>query len=81
MAGAALAAITYPAADRAGRRPAPICSIPAQEAELTRKLEALQRASSRQLVVATVSNLQDRPIEDYGVGLGRALADRPERRE
>jgi uncharacterized protein len=45
---------------------------PAQEAELTRKLEALQRASSRQLVVATVPNLQDRSIEDYGVGLGRA---------
>jgi uncharacterized protein len=45
---------------------------PAQEAELTRKLEALQRASSRQLVVATVPNLQGRSIEDYGVGLGRA---------
>jgi uncharacterized protein len=45
---------------------------PAQEAELTRKLEALQRASSRQLVVATVPDLQGRPIEDYGVGLGRA---------
>jgi uncharacterized protein len=44
---------------------------PAQEAELTGKLEALQRASSRQLVVATVPNLQGRSIEDYGVGLGR----------
>jgi uncharacterized protein len=45
---------------------------PAQEAELTQKLEALQRASSRQLVVATVSSLQDVPIEDYGYQLGRA---------
>lgn len=45
---------------------------PAQEAELTRKLEALQRASSRQLVVVTIPNLQGRSIEEYGVGLGRA---------
>ena len=45
---------------------------PAQEAELTQKLEALQRASSRQLVVATVASLQDQPIEDYGYQLGRA---------
>jgi uncharacterized protein len=45
---------------------------PAQEAALTRKLEALERASSRQLVVVTVPSLGDRSIEDYGVGLGRA---------
>jgi uncharacterized protein len=45
---------------------------PAQEAGLSRKLEALQRASSRQLVVATVPDLQGRGIEEYGVGLGRA---------
>jgi uncharacterized protein len=45
---------------------------PGQEAELTAKLEALQRATSRQLVVATVSSLQDLPIEDYGNQLGRA---------
>jgi uncharacterized protein len=45
---------------------------PGQEAELTGKLEALQRATSRQLVVATVSSLQDLPIEDYGNQLGRA---------
>jgi uncharacterized protein len=44
---------------------------PAQEAEVTQKLEALQRASSRQLVVATVASLQDQPIEDYGYQLGR----------
>lgn len=45
---------------------------PAQEAELIRKLEALQRASSRQLVVATIPDLEGRTIEEYGVGLGRA---------
>lgn len=44
---------------------------PAQEGELDRKLEALQRASSRQLVVATVSSLGGLPIEDYGYQLGR----------
>lgn len=45
---------------------------PGQEQELTAKLEALQSATSRQLVVATVSSLQDLPIEDYGNQLGRA---------
>jgi uncharacterized protein len=45
---------------------------PAQEQQLTQQLEALQRATSRQLVVATVPSLQDLPIEDYGYQLGRA---------
>lgn len=45
---------------------------PAQEAELSRKLEALETASSRQLVVATIPDLGGRSIEEYGVGLGRA---------
>ena len=45
---------------------------PEQEQQLTQRLEALQRASSRQLVVATVTSLQDLPIEDYGYQLGRA---------
>jgi uncharacterized protein len=45
---------------------------PDQVAQLTQRLDALQRASSRQLVVATVSSLQDLPIEDYGYQLGRA---------
>jgi uncharacterized protein len=44
---------------------------PAQEAELTRKSAALEQASSRQLVVATVADLQGYPIEDYGYQLGR----------
>ena len=45
---------------------------PEQAQQLTQRLEALQRASSRQLVVATVPSLQDLPIEDYGYQLGRA---------
>ena len=45
---------------------------PEQEQQLTQRLEALQRTSSRQLVVATVASLQDLPIEDYGYQLGRA---------
>jgi len=44
---------------------------PQQEAELTARLEALETASSRQLVVATIPSLEDRPIEDYGYQLGR----------
>ena len=44
---------------------------PADEISLTQKLEALQRASSRQLVVATVPELGGYPIEDYGYRLGR----------
>jgi uncharacterized protein len=45
---------------------------PEQEAALTQKLAALEQASTRQLVVATVPDLQDYPIEDYGYKLGRA---------
>ncbi|HWH17958.1 MAG TPA: TPM domain-containing protein, partial [Allosphingosinicella sp.] len=45
---------------------------PADEAALTGKLEALEQASSRQLVVATVPSLQGYEIEDYGYRLGRA---------
>ncbi|HEV2867613.1 MAG TPA: TPM domain-containing protein [Allosphingosinicella sp.] len=44
---------------------------PPQEAELTQRLEALERASSRQLVVATIADLGGYPIEDYGYRLGR----------
>lgn len=45
---------------------------PEQEAQLDRRLEALQRASRRQLVIATIADLQGLPIEDYGYQLGRA---------
>jgi uncharacterized protein len=42
-----------------------------QEYDLTQRLAALEAASSRQLVVATVTSLQDHEIEDYGYKLGR----------
>jgi uncharacterized protein len=44
---------------------------PADEAALTQRLEALQRATSRQLVVATVPDMGGVPIEDYANGLFR----------
>jgi uncharacterized protein len=45
---------------------------PETEAALTTKLEALQKDSKRQLVVATIADLQGYPIEEYGYKLGRA---------
>lgn len=45
---------------------------PAAEADLTAKLEALQKDTGRQLVVATIADLQGYPLEDYGYRLGRA---------
>lgn len=45
---------------------------PDVEADLTAKLQALQKDSSRQLVVATIPDLEGRPIDDYGYRLGRA---------
>ena len=44
---------------------------PATEADLTAKLEALQKDTHRQLVVATVPDTQGYPLEDYGYKLGR----------
>jgi uncharacterized protein len=44
---------------------------PEHEAALTQRLDALEQASSRQLVVATVSSLNGLEIEDYGYQLGR----------
>lgn len=40
--------------------------------QLTQALGDFQRASHRQVVVATVKSLQGYPIEDYGYRLGRA---------
>lgn len=45
---------------------------PAQEAALSAKSEALEKASGRQFVIATVRSLEGRTIEDYGYRLGRA---------
>ena len=44
---------------------------PADEAALTAKLEALETQTQRQLVVATVPDLQGYDIADYGYRLGR----------
>ena len=44
---------------------------PEAEAQLTAKLEALETQSQRQLVVATVPDLQGYDIADYGYQLGR----------
>jgi uncharacterized protein len=45
---------------------------PQVEADLTTKLENLEKTTGRQLVVATVPDLQGYEIEDYGYQLGRA---------
>ncbi|WP_083276600.1 TPM domain-containing protein [Sphingobium phenoxybenzoativorans] len=45
---------------------------PAQEQALTAKLAALSAQSGRQLVVATIPDLQGYDISDYGYRLGRA---------
>ena len=45
-----------------------------QEPALVAKLAALEKASSRQLVVATIPDLEGYPIEDYGYRLGRTWA-------
>lgn len=45
---------------------------PDVEAALTAKLDALQKETHRQLVVATIPDLQGYPLEDYGYRLGRA---------
>ena len=44
----------------------------ADEASLTQRLQALKSKTGRQLVVATIPNLEGRPIDDYGYRLGRA---------
>ena len=44
---------------------------PEQEAALAQKSEALERASSRQFVIATIPDLQGYEISDYGYRLGR----------
>jgi uncharacterized protein len=44
---------------------------PADEAALTARLEALQRTTSRQLVIATVPDMGGYPIEEYANGLFR----------
>lgn len=45
---------------------------PETEAEISEKLAALEAETGDQVVVVTLSSLQDREIEDYGYQLGRA---------
>lgn len=45
---------------------------PDREAALTRKLQDFQQKTGRQLVVATIGDMQGYPLEDYGYRLGRA---------
>lgn len=45
---------------------------PQQEGELTARLVALERQSGRQVVIATLPDLQNYDIADYGYRLGRA---------
>ena len=45
---------------------------PEVESDLTAKLDALQRDTKRQLIVATVPDTQGYPLQDYGYRLGRA---------
>src|SRR3546814_19321081 len=45
---------------------------PAQEQALGAKLESLEKQTGRQLVVATIPDLQGPAIEGYGHQLGRA---------
>jgi uncharacterized protein len=44
---------------------------PETEAALTAKLDALQRDTKRQLIVATIRDMQGYPLADYGYRLGR----------
>ncbi len=68
----ALAAPTFPAL--AGRRVADDAHVlsAATVADLTGKLADLEAKTGRQLVVATVPDLQGNDIDDYGYQLGRA---------
>ena len=66
----AQAAITFPALTGRVVDEAQLLS-PAQEAELTTKLAALETQTGDQLVVVTLSSLQDQDIADYGYQLGR----------
>lgn len=69
-AGLALAAPTFPPLTGRVVDNAQLLS-PQAEAQITGKLEALEQQTGRQLVVATIPDLQGYPIEDYGYQLGR----------
>jgi uncharacterized protein len=71
LVGTPAQALTFPAltglvVDQANILPAD------RKAALEQKLEAFQKATHRQLVVATVNSLEGDEIQDYGYQLGRA---------
>ncbi|URW75015.1 TPM domain-containing protein [Sphingomonas donggukensis] len=45
---------------------------PEVEASLTAKLDALQKDTKRQLIIATIGDMQGYPLDEYGYKLGRA---------
>jgi len=69
--GAALAAPTFPALTGRVVDQANLLS-PEAERTLDARLKALEDSTGRQMVVATLPDLQGYPIEDYGYQLGRA---------
>jgi uncharacterized protein len=71
LIGVAQAAPTFPALSGRVVDEAHILS-PQTQSELTSKLEAVESSTGRQVVVATIADLQGYPIEDYGYQLGRA---------
>jgi len=71
LAAPALAAPTFPALSGRVMDNANILSD-ATEFDLNNKLAALERKTSRQLVVVTLPSLQGYEISDYGYQLGRA---------
>jgi uncharacterized protein len=71
LAGAALAAPTFPPLSGRVVDAANLLS-PEAEQGLTARLKTLEETSGRQMVVATIPDLQGYPIEDYGYQLGRA---------
>ena len=70
LAGAALAAPTFPRLSGRVVDEANLLS-PEVERSLTARLQALEESTGRQMVVATIPDLQGYPIEDYGYQLGR----------
>jgi len=82
LAGILLLALLVPAVPAAaqtlpslaGRRVVDEADLlpPDREAALTGKLEALERATSRQLVVVTIPTLQGYSVDDFGFRLGEA---------
>ena len=54
---------------------------PSQVVDITSKSEALEAATGRQFVVATIPSLEGRTIEDYGYRLGREWGIGDEKRD